>query len=79
MLVRQAERNVSHEDNNNWLRVVQDEMNFFFSFFLNETYKWEQLPKGRKTLKNKWVFKLKRDNSRKLMKYKTWLVIKGFR
>lgn len=30
VLVRQAQRNVSHEDNNNWLRVVQDEMDFFF-------------------------------------------------
>lgn len=51
----------------------------FFKKKKNETYKWEQLPKGRKTLKNKCVFKLKRDNSGKLMKYKTWLVIKGFR
>lgn len=30
VLVRQAQRNVSHEDNNNWLRVVHDEMNIFF-------------------------------------------------
>ena len=36
-----------------------------------------ELPKGRKTLKNKWLFKLKNDNE-KLLKYKARLVVKGF-
>ena len=43
----------------------------------NETYGLVELPKGKKVLKNKWVFKLKKDGD-KLVKYKTRLVVKGF-
>ena len=53
---------------------MQEEMN---SLWKNDTYKLPELPKGRKTLKNKWVFKLKNDDE-KLLKYKTRLVVKGF-
>ena len=37
----------------------------------------KELPIGRKTLKNKWVFKLKNDDE-KLLKYNARLVVKGF-
>ena len=53
---------------------MQEEMN---SLWKNDTYKLIELPKGRKTLKNKRVFKLKNDN-KKLLKYKARLVLKGF-
>ena len=43
----------------------------------NDTYELTELPKGRKALKNKWVFKLKHDDE-KLLKYKVRLVVKGF-
>ena len=43
----------------------------------NDTYKLKKLPKGRKTLKKKWVFKLKKYND-KLLKHKARLVVKGF-
>ena len=36
-----------------------------------------ELSKGKKVLRNKWVFKLKRDGD-KLVKYKARLVVKGF-
>ena len=42
-----------------------------------DTYELTELPKWRKELKDKWVFKLKNDN-KKLLKYKTRLVVKGF-
>ena len=41
----------------------------------NYTYELIELPKRRKSLKNKWVFKLKKE---KLLKYKAQLVVKGF-
>ena len=41
-------------------------MNFLWK---NDTYKLTELPKWRKSLKNKWVFKLKK-NDEKLLKYK---------
>ena len=47
------------------------------SLWKNDTYELIELPKGRKALKNKWVFKLKNDDQ-KLLKYKTRLVVKGF-
>ena len=43
----------------------------------NYTYKLIELPKRMKALKNKWVFKLKKDN-KKILKYKARLVVKGF-
>ena len=57
------------------MRVVHDEMNFLQK---NNTYELVELPKGKKALKNKWVFKLKRDCN-KLVKFKARLVMKGFR
>ena len=53
---------------------MQEEMN---SLWKNDTYELIELLKGRKTLKNKWVFKLKNDD-KKLLKYKARLVLKGF-
>ena len=53
---------------------MREEMN---SLWKNDTYKLTELPKGRKSLKNKWVFKLKNDDE-KLLKYKACLVVKGF-
>ena len=53
---------------------MREEMN---SLGKNDTYELTKLPKGKKTLKNKWVFKLKNDDE-KLLKYKVHLVVKGF-
>ena len=47
------------------------------SLWKNDTYELIELPKGRKAIKNKWVFKLKNDDE-KLLKYKARLVMKGF-
>ena len=47
------------------------------SLHKNKTYELIELPKGKKALRNKWVFKLKKD-SEKLVKYKARLVVKGF-
>ena len=53
---------------------MHEEMN---SLNKNKTYDLEEPPKGKKVLKNKWVFKLKEDGD-KLVKYKARLVVKGF-
>ena len=37
-----------------------------------------ELPKGKRPLKCKWVFKLKKDGNGKLVRYKARLVVKGF-
>ena len=53
---------------------MHEEMN---SLNMNKTYDLVELPKGKKVLRNKWVFKLKKDGD-KLVKYKAQLVVKGF-
>ena len=47
------------------------------SLWKNDTYELTELPNGRKELKNKWVFKLKKDDE-KMLNYKACLVVKGF-
>ena len=37
-----------------------------------------KLPKGRKTLQNKWVYKIKHEGEGKKERYKARLVVKGF-
>ena len=66
---------VSHKDKDKWLHAMQDEME---SLLKNNTYEIVKLPHGMKALKNKWVFKLKKDGSGKVVKHKARLVVKGF-
>ena len=56
----------SYKDKQSWMKAMQEEMN---SLHKNKTYELVELPKGKKALRNKWVFKLKKD-SEKLVKYK---------
>jgi Reverse transcriptase (RNA-dependent DNA polymerase) len=42
------------------------------------TFKLDILPLGRKPVTCKWVFKLKKNPDRSILKYKTWLVARGF-
>ena len=53
---------------------MHEEMN---SLNKNKTYDLVELSKGKKVLKNKWMFKLKKDGDM-LVKYKAQLVVKGF-
>ena len=64
----------SHKDKQSWLKAMHEEMN---SLNKNKTYDLMELPKSKKILKNKWVFKLKKDGD-KLVRYKARLVVKGF-
>ena len=43
------------------------------------TYELVELLKGTKTLKNKWVFRLKKNGNENLLQYKILLLEKGFR
>ena len=65
----------THADKVSWIKAMQEEMH---SLLKNDTYELVELPKGRKALRNKWVFKLKKDSDGKFLKYKARLVVKGF-
>ena len=44
----------------------------------NHTYELVELPKGKRALRNKWVYKLKPGHAGKPPIYKARIVVKGF-
>jgi hypothetical protein len=58
-----------------WLKAMQEELQ---SLHENLTYKLVVLPKGKRALKNKWVYKLKTEENKSRPRYKARLVVKGF-
>ena len=54
---------------------MQDEMD---SLHENHTYELVELPKGKRELRNKWVYKLKPGDGRNPPRYKARIVVKGF-
>eukprot|EP00253_Pinus_taeda_P006599 PITA_06599 len=48
------------------------------SLLENKTWELVNLPKGRKALQNKWVYKIKHEDDEKKERYKTRLVVKSF-
>ncbi|KAJ2945209.1 hypothetical protein O0L34_g9278 [Tuta absoluta] len=64
-----------HEEKEKWLEAMHAE---YDSLIKNGTWVLVDRPSGRKTIKCKWVFKLKKDTSGQITKYKARLVAKGF-
>jgi hypothetical protein len=56
-------------DGNNWMDAMHDKME---SLEKNGTWDLVQLPKGKKTVRCKWIFKRKEE------RYKARLVAKGY-
>ena len=69
------EEAMSDEHKNHWLEAMEDEMN---SLHENNTFELVKLPKGKKALKNKWVYRLKSEENSSQPRYKARLVVKGF-
>jgi hypothetical protein len=63
------------EHKKEWMRAMQEEMD---SLHKNHTYELVKLPKGKKTLKNKWVYRIKQEEHTPHPRYKARLVVKGF-
>ena len=58
-----------------WLTAMQDQMD---SLHENHTYELVELPKGKRELRNKWVYKLKLGDAGNPPRYKAKIVVKGF-
>uniref|UniRef100_A0AAV1VKM4 Integrase catalytic domain-containing protein n=1 Tax=Peronospora matthiolae TaxID=2874970 RepID=A0AAV1VKM4_9STRA len=58
-----------------WLQAMKSEMK---SLEEHSTWKLVDMPPGKKAVGCKWVFKIKRDPSGKIIKFKARLVAKGF-
>ena len=65
---------MSHEDKGEWNKAMQEEMK---SLKENHTYDLVKLPKGKRSLKNKWVYKLKTEEITSKPRYKARLIVKG--
>lgn len=63
------------EQKEQWFRAMQDEME---SLYDNHTFDLVKLPKGKKALKNRWVYRLKQEEHSSNPRYKARLVVKGF-
>nr|KYP42640.1 Retrovirus-related Pol polyprotein from transposon TNT 1-94 [Cajanus cajan] len=55
---------------------MQDEMK---SLHDNHTYDLVKLPKGKRALENRWIFRVKQESNSTSPRYKARLVVKGFR
>ena len=64
-----------HEKHKEWYNAMQVEMK---SLHENHTFDVVKLPKGKRAVKNKWVFRLKSGDDDSPLRYKERLVIKGF-
>lgn len=58
-----------------WKAAMKEEMS---SLKENSTWVSTVLPKGRKTIANRWVYRIKRDAEGKACRYKARLVAKGY-
>jgi hypothetical protein len=58
-----------------WIQGAMDEL---IAHIENGTWKQAELPKGRKALTARWVFKLKLNNEGKVSRFKARLVARGF-
>ena len=62
------------ENSTNWELAMKDEMD---SLLGNQTWELTELPVGKKTLHNKWVYIIKNEHDGS-KRYKARLVVKGF-
>ena len=63
------------EHSKEWKKAMEEKMN---SLLENKTWELVNLPKGRKALQNKWVYRIKHEGDKKKERYKARLVVKGF-
>ncbi|CAL9011600.1 unnamed protein product [Prunus brigantina] len=69
------EEALTHDQQDEWLKAMHEEKQ---SLHENHTYDLVNLPKDRKALKNKWVYRLKTEENNSKPRFKARLVVKGF-
>ena len=58
-----------------WKEAMQQE---YSTLMANNTWSLVPLPSGRKAIGCKWAFRVKQNPGGSILKYKAWLVAKGF-
>lgn len=69
-----VEEALNSSDKAKWLEAMEEEQ---ASLIKNETWTPVNLPRDKKALDTKWVFKIKRDATGKIRRYKARLVVRG--
>lgn len=66
------------EDENKieWMDAIEDKMQ---SLYENNTSELVKFPKGKRMLKNKWIYRIKQNECTSQRRYKALLVVKGFK
>ncbi|KAL6336690.1 hypothetical protein AAG906_036004 [Vitis piasezkii] len=63
------------ENKMKWVDAMRDEME---SLHENHSFELVKLPKGKRALKNRWVYRVKQEEHTSQPRYKARLVVKGF-
>ena len=69
------EEAIGDENKMKWVDAMQDKMK---SLHENHSFEFVKLPKGKKALKNRWVYRVKQEEHTSQPRYKARLVVKGF-
>ena len=69
------EEAMEDENKMKWVDAMQDEMK---SLHENHSFELVKLPKGKRALKNRWVYRVKQEEHTSQPRYKARLVVKGF-
>ncbi|KAH9745517.1 hypothetical protein KPL70_004101 [Citrus sinensis] len=80
LLTEDGEHSTFHEALNSsdvalWMTTMQEEIE---ALHKNKTWELVPLPHGRKAIRNKWVYKIKRDGNDQVERYRARLVVKGY-
>lgn len=66
---------ISCKDKKEWKKAIESELK---SLHDNDTWELVELPKGRKAIPSKWIFRIKTNPDGSIDKYKARLVVKGY-
>ena len=67
---------INNSDSSLWMAIMQEDVE---ALHKNQIWKLVLLPPGKKkTIGNKWVYKIKYDSNDKVERYRARLVVKGY-
>nr|GEW74389.1 integrase, catalytic core [Tanacetum cinerariifolium] len=66
---------LNNPDASLWKEAMQEEIE---ALYKNKTWELVPLPEGRKPIRNKWVYRIKRNGDDQVERYRERLVVKGY-
>ena len=70
-----VEQALNSPEADEWKQAMKEELEAMSS---NKVWKLEKLPPNKKAIKNRWIFKIKRNQHGEIERFKARLVIKGY-